>query len=108
VQEQRHPGQRRDAGRGVRRGERDVVDQLLARELARGAVEPLRGEHVEELGEPAAHHLVGDALDELRGAGVDAERRRAGCPEALGVGIALDPRDDRVAERPQGAALAVA
>src|SRR3712207_9170771 len=77
--------------------ERDVAQQLLARELRRGR-EALAGEAVEQLAE-ARLVLLGHGRDDLREHLVDPDVRRLPGPVSGRIPRAFDRGDDRVAHR---------
>ena len=103
-EEQRHPRERRYAGRRVRGRQREVPQNLLARVLGRHAQEALLTEDVEQLLEPATNRLVRDLLDQLLDGLWKAHVGGRSREEAVRVVVALDARVDRVADRSKDSA----
>ena len=98
-EEQHQADERAHAGRGLRPEQRDGREDLLAR-ARRDPRDALRVEAVEQR-EHAGALFVGQGREHLYDRLVDAHVGGAACPEPVGVLLALDPRNDRVAGRPQ-------
>jgi hypothetical protein len=105
-EEERHRDERLNPAGGLGRGERQVAQDLLARYLRRHARYPLRVDRVEQLAQAGAQLVVERRDHLLDGLGHAEVGGRPG-PEAERVRLALDARDDGVAEQAQRRALRV-